>query len=409
MVKEIDITLPTPHPKQREILNAYFNSTVSNITVSAGRRGGKSTIMCIIAIVESVSNNKKVGYIAPTRYNVKRFFKSILKYLPKELITVNQSDLTIEFENGGVIHFYSADGDSLDNNIRGGDYDVIVIDEAGFINDLQNKIEGAVGATLADRDGRLLMISTPNGKNYWYSLCQLNDGVNYKHFHYTSYDNPHIKKEVIDRYRLLYSTAQFNQEWLAIAGENANAFVDMEVIERNTIKTLSTNPTVLYGIDVAGTPNGDFTSVTGVDKNGVMTYHKHVRGYDTNIVYDMLSALPNDVLKVIDRTGMGQGVFDRLAMTRENWMGIWLSTTEKKDLINELRSALYQDKLKFNEITSSELSTYIATLNPKTGWVSYNSIPNCHDDTVISLGICAKYLEFGVTASPVEYMNRFSW
>src|SRR5690606_6941575 len=146
-------------------------------------------------------------------------------------------------------------GDSLDGNIRGRSFDLVLIDETAFINSLQEKIEGPIGATLTDRDGRMVMISSPNGKNHWFSLCQLNDGKLYKHFHYTSYDNPYIKKEVIERFKKTISTAQFNQEYLAIAGENANCFVDMEVVERNTVTTLSTLQTIIYGVDVAGTPN----------------------------------------------------------------------------------------------------------------------------------------------------------
>lgn len=408
-MNNINITLPTPHNKQREILNAYFNTDVKNITVSAGRRGGKSVFLSILCIIEACGNNKKVAYICPKYSQAKFFFNEILNLVPTELITSNKSDLEIKFITGGEIKFFSANGDTLDGNIRGRSYDLVVIDETAFINDLQAKIEGPIGATLTDRDGRMVMISSPNGKNHWFSICQLNDGKFFKHFHYTTYDNPHIKIEVIERFRKTISTAQFNQEYLAIAGENANCFVDMEVVERNTVTTLSTLPTIVYGIDVAGTPNGDYTSVTGLDVNGHMTYHKHIRGYDTNVVYDLLSTLPNDILKVMDRTGIGQGIFDRLVLTKQNWLGLFLSTPEKKELITTLRTSLYLDKLKFNEITSKELSTYIATLNTKTGHVSYNSLPNTFDDCVVSLAIANKYLEMGRTASPEEFFNRFSW
>jgi len=76
---EYNIKLPTPHPKQKEILNAYFNSKVKNITINAGRRGGKSTIMSIIAIVEAC-NGKQIAYICPQYSQAKFFFNEILKW-----------------------------------------------------------------------------------------------------------------------------------------------------------------------------------------------------------------------------------------------------------------------------------------------------------------------------------------
>jgi len=391
---EYNIKLPTPHPKQKEILNAYFNSKVKNITINAGRRGGKSTIMSIIAIVEAC-NGKQIAYICPQYSQAKFFFNEILKLLPINVAESNKSDLEISFITGGQIKFYSGNGDSLDGTIRGRNYDLAIVDESAFISLLQEKLDGAIGATLTDRDGRLLMISTPYGKNYWFELCQKNDGVLWSHFHYTTYDNPYIKREVIDRFRQQLSKAQFAQEYLAIAGENASAIVDSDVIERNTITELSTNQTVVYGIDIATSPQGDYTSITGLDANGHMTEHQHYRGFDPNLLEGIIKNLPSGIIKAIDKTGIGDGLFYRLQMVAQNVIGVHFDTSTKLNLITELRVALNTDKLKFNEITAKELSTYIATLNPKTHNISFNSISGCFDDTVISLSLANFYLEEG--------------
>nr|WP_315393936.1 terminase family protein [uncultured Sphingobacterium sp.] len=406
-MNNINIQLPTPHPAQKQILQAYYKG-VKNITINAGRRFGKSNLMKSIALLEAI-NNKKIGYITPQYSLAKVFFKEVCDLIPESIATINKSDLTIFFFNGGEIRFFTGDGDSLDGNMRGLSFDLIIIDETAFIPNIKEKIEGAISATLADRDGRMLMISTPLGKNYWFEICQLNDGVLYQHFHFTSYSNPYLKKSVIDRFKEQLSTAQFNQEFLAIAGENASAIVDGEVIERNTITTLSTLPTVVFGIDVATSPNGDYTSITGLDTNGRMTSHRHHRGFDSNLLEGIIKDLPQNILKVIDKTGLGDGLFSRLQLLTQNIIGIHFDSTTKLNLITELRIAINTDKLKFNEITAKELSTYSAKLNPKTSNISFNALSGCFDDCVVSLSLANYYLKEGRVTQGGNYLNSFSW
>lgn len=407
-MNNINIILPTPHKKQKEILNAYFNTDVKNITVSAGRRGGKTTIIFALALIEACKA-KQVIYICPLFKNAKFFFREILKLIPPALVKVNNSDLEIRFKTGGEIKFYGADGDSLDGNIRGRSADLIIIDESAFIGSLKDKVDGVLSACLSDRDGRMVMISTPYGKNDFFELCQLNDGVLYQHFHYTTYDNPYIKKSVIERFKQQLSTAHFNQEYLAVAGENASAIVDGDAIDRNTISTLSTLPTVVYGIDVATSPNGDYTSITGLDTNGHMTSHRHHRGFDSNLLEGIIKDLPSNILKVIDKTGLGDGLFSRLQLLTQNIIGVHFDSTTKLNLITELRIAINTDKLKFNEITAKELSTYSAKLNPKTSNISFNALSGCFDDCVVSLSLANYYLKQGRVQSSGNYLSSFSW
>jgi len=73
--------------------------------------------------------------------------------------------------------------------------------------------------TLTDRGGEVLFISTPKGFNHFYELYNLeNDpkrGSDYASFHFTSYDNPYIKKEEIEKAKSEISEDEFAQEYLA--------------------------------------------------------------------------------------------------------------------------------------------------------------------------------------------------
>ncbi len=70
--------------------------------------------------------------------------------------------------------------------------------------------------TLIDRKGSAMFISTPKGFNHFYDLhnMELND-KDYKSFHFTSYDNPHIPVEEIEREKSTKPPDTFAQEYMA--------------------------------------------------------------------------------------------------------------------------------------------------------------------------------------------------
>jgi PBSX family phage terminase large subunit len=73
--------------------------------------------------------------------------------------------------------------------------------------------------TLTDREGECLFISTPKGFNHFYDLYNMPNnkekGVDYASFHFTSYDNPYLKPEEIDKAKAELTEDQFAQEYLA--------------------------------------------------------------------------------------------------------------------------------------------------------------------------------------------------
>ena len=69
---------------------------------------------------------------------------------------------------------------------------------------------------MTDTKGEALFISTPNGYNHWYDLGNLElKDTDYKTFHFTTYDNPHIPVEEIEKAKKELSQEQFLQEYMA--------------------------------------------------------------------------------------------------------------------------------------------------------------------------------------------------
>jgi len=85
--------------------------------------------------------------------------------------------------------------------LLGNDYDVFSFDEAAFETDPEYLINDVVTMRLADRDGILDLISTPNGKNWFYRRMlelEKNPDRGYVQFG-DSRENPHISTSAIAR------------------------------------------------------------------------------------------------------------------------------------------------------------------------------------------------------------------
>lgn len=401
MSNDINFKLKPPHATQKLVLEAF--KTTRFITMCCGRRWGKSLISKTIAIIEGVKK-KDICYITPQYRLAKKFFKEICNQLPKGIFKANKSDLIIEFITGGTISFFS--GENMDAP-RGSDYDILIIDEASFIKDLKYGWYNSLRPLLAKTKGKVLFISTPRGKDFFFELTKKND-KDWKNFHFTTFDNPFIDPEEIENAKQDLPSESFKQEYLAVAGSNKNGIVSLDVIERNTLKELSKEATAIFGIDVAATT--DFTSITGLSITGNMTYHSHFQAESWVTVEDEIAKLPQDTLKIMDISGVGKPVYDNLINRGVlNLIGVVFTSVSKPILIKELILRLEKDELQFNEVTANELSTFEYQLHAG-GRVTYNGISGTHDDCVISLSLCSKYLcDVQYTAGGKDMLSSYGW
>lgn len=197
-----------PHPKQLELLNDNHRYKV----VRCGRRFGK-TVWAVNKIINE-SFNKKGDYwfVAPTYRQAKEIaWRMFEKYLPRELILKrNETELSIDLVNGSRISLKGCDNP---DSLRGVGLDGVVMDEWAFSQPYAWTVTSPI---LQDRDGWAVFISTPDGYNHFYEMYnnELKD-PDYKSFHFTSYDNPYLKAEELDKERERMSTERFAQEYEA--------------------------------------------------------------------------------------------------------------------------------------------------------------------------------------------------
>lgn len=136
--------------------------------VAMGRRWGKT----VLGGVLSLGVAKAGGYsawFAPTYKNTLplwRFAVAAAKPLVLERkATIRQSDRMIEFAGGGFVMIFS---DVNADAARGWSFDLATVDEAARVS--RETIDDVLIPTLADRGGKLLLISTPMGLNYFWEL-----------------------------------------------------------------------------------------------------------------------------------------------------------------------------------------------------------------------------------------------
>ncbi len=114
-----------------------------------------------------------------------------------------------------------------------------------------------------DYKGKALFVSTPKGKNYFYSLF-MNNSNEWESFKFSTYDNPYIDKNEIDDARRQLPEVVFEQEYMANPAENAANPFGTQFI-RNCIHPVSTMPVVAFGIDLAKS-SARILSTSAIDK-----------------------------------------------------------------------------------------------------------------------------------------------
>jgi len=364
------IELPNPHINQQVILDSSKRFRV----VMCGRRFGKSELSQIEIIVNALQG-KQVAYITPTYQLARVFFDRLTKAIPFEN---NKSELSIKFPNDGAVYFFT--GERLDN-LRGRKFHFIVIDEASFIPNLEEGWQNSIRPTLTDYKGRALFLSTPKGKNFFYSLFLKSGEPDWESFKFTTYDNPYIDRGEIDDARTQLPQVVFEQEYMANPAENASNPFGSSYIKQCTFE-LSHEAPIVYGVDLA--KSVDFTVIIGLDKNGSVSYFDRFQK-DWRQTKQVIQNLPKVPL-LVDSTGAGDPIFEDLQREGVLVTGFKFTSTSKQQLMEGLASAIQQRKITFPEgYITNELEVFEYQYTA-TG-VRYSAPQGFHDDCVMALGL----------------------
>ena len=180
--------------------------------INCGRRAGKSFLVSYKMLEYAATHpNSIVWMISPTYKQSKLIMWAMLNDLiPLQVIKQkNEQELKIILTNKSQIVLKGADNP---DSLRGTHIDFCVFDETAFIKKW-DFVWNVVRPTLIDSKADCWFISTPNGFNHFKDLYETAE-PEWKSFHFTSYDNPYLDDEEINKARVKMSEESFAQEFL---------------------------------------------------------------------------------------------------------------------------------------------------------------------------------------------------
>ncbi len=217
MVQPI-VSLPTPLPHQTDILlsDARFK------LIAAGRRMGKTAtgLMAVLlghgstrGTFKGAIDGGRIWWVAPSYPTIEssKIWHDLKRATQDAWIDKSEIDRRIELPGGGTVSVRSADNP---DSLRGPGLDGLVIDEAAFL-----KVDAwlhALRPALSDRQGWAMLLSSPNGHNWFYDLfnecVEWDDWQRWKH---PSSVSPLVTDDELTKLKRLLGPRRFAQEHMA--------------------------------------------------------------------------------------------------------------------------------------------------------------------------------------------------
>jgi hypothetical protein len=208
-----------PHPGQELV----HRSKAPRRVLACGVRWGKSTCAAMEAVAAVLDPRAScTGWIvAPTYDLTDRIFKRVVSILEGKLkhrvrgVYPREHRILVTNLGGGVSELRAK---SADNpvSLLGEALDFVVVDEAAHLK--REVWEQALSQRLVDRKGWALLLSTPRGRDFFYSLYrrgQKGRDPTFESWRSPSSDNPHLDEAVIERERASLPAATFSEQYLA--------------------------------------------------------------------------------------------------------------------------------------------------------------------------------------------------
>jgi phage terminase large subunit len=229
---EISLKIPDMLSHQRVVFDGRDRFNV----LDCGRSWGKSFMGKILLTgiddegMNGALNGYNVAYCAPIYKMTNKVWKEFLEMVGPLISRKSEQDKWVEFipmnsdgdensgwnPNGGRVEFWSLDNI---NAIRGNQFKRVVVDEARYVDELQDAWMKSLRQTLNRYNGDAWILSTPSGQsNFFYDLyCWGKDKgkIGWKSWQLPSNQNKTIDESEIEEARLNYPPLAFAQEYEA--------------------------------------------------------------------------------------------------------------------------------------------------------------------------------------------------
>ena len=373
-----------PHAGQLEVHNSDARFKV----LSAGRRWGK-TRLGVNECLDVAAQGGRAWWVSPSYKTSEvgwRPLRQIVRKIPGAEIRL--VDRVVNFPGGGFVAVRSADNP---DSLRGEGLDFVVMDECAFMQ--REAWTEAIRPALSDRQGKVLFISTPKGRNWLWEIYQrgVSGEEGWQSWTFPTSSNPFIAKEEIEAAKRDLPEMIFRQEYLAEFIDDAGG-VFRRVQEAAVLepKEYEEGKQYIAGVDVAASV--DFTVVSVLDAESKdQVYLDRFNRVDYPVLIDRLEAVYRRyhmTSMVVESNSIGRPVIDELVARGLNIVPFTTTSATKQSIIQNLQAAFENGQIRIlnNPVLVGELLSFESKRNASGGF-SYSAPDGMNDDCVMSLAI----------------------
>jgi len=379
----LTVQLPQLHTGQKEVAGDPARFKV----LACGRRRhwGKTRLGALLCVVTGLSKGR-AWWVAPS-YPMASIGWRLVKRLAGQIpgTVKHEADRAVDFPGGGVVQVKSADNP---DSLRGEGLDFLVMDECAFIQEAA--WTEALRATLSDRQGKALFISTPKGRNwFWRAWLAGQNGGEWRSWQFPTVSNPYIKASEVEAARGMLPERIFAQEYLAeFLDDDSGVF--RRVLDAATATERNGAGEYVVGVDWG--KHNDFTALTVMDvAQQSMVHLDRFNQIDYATQVGRLKALCekySPVSLMVERNSMGEPLIEQLQREGLPVQPFTTTNATKAVIIDALALAFERGDIRIlpDPVLISELQAYETERLP-SGMLRYSAPEGMHDDTVISLAL----------------------
>lgn len=384
-------------------------------------RFGKSALAAYIALKYLLSDNQRIWIVSLSYDMAQKVFTYVNQFAgayDKRLLRHSSSRPPQRFEFPEVNSFIECKSIENVSSLLGEELDLVIFDEAArFPPEIYERY---IAARLSSRKGKLISISTPFGKNWFYRNHLQADAK----FNFKTIDNPtwalgeeqmilpeeerkKIQLEEWERMRKMLPEQIFKQEYeAAFLDDAASVFRGVRsCIDNNCLEDVKNGHSYILGVDLGKVE--DYTVITVMDRTeNKVVYWDRFNKIDYTFQKVRITSIAqryNFAKIIIDSTAVGGPIKEDLERDGNHIDDFKFSMKSKKELVEKLSICIEQKLIGIpdNPILLEELESFGYHIT-KDRNVVYSAPQGLHDDSVYSLALAV----WGLTPYRIRRQNK---
>jgi phage FluMu gp28-like protein len=286
------------------------------------------------------------------------------------------------------------------------------VDEAAYIKD--TVWSQVLRATVLVKGKKILFLSTPRGRNWFYEMALRGDSEDYpqyKTYKGSSFDSPYISEDELNEAKMSLPESIYRQEILAEflegSGEVFGSLKNCCVLPHYP----NYDPSKKYYAGLDFGRQNDYTVLLILNSEGEVVdfYRERQKSWDIIISEVVVKLKKWRPVCFAEVNSIGDVLYEQIKKQYPSVQPFITNNESKQNLIEDLIMGMNEGKLKLptqelNTDLYKELSVFTYEYSPKSRKVKYGSPNGFHDDTVISLAL--SYHSFKKKATYGTYVVR---